>query len=99
LAVGPPAPQSVAANDKVVLGFMGVGGRGRALLQGFGKRPIAEVEQVHLSTLLCHYGDIAYRVGRKLVIDPATEGFVGDAQANALVKRTCRQPYAVPEIA
>jgi predicted dehydrogenase len=63
------------------------------------KRPNADVEQVHLSTLLCHYGNIAYRVGRKLVIDPATEGFVGDAQANALVKRTYREPYAVPEIA
>jgi hypothetical protein len=49
--------------------------------------------------LLCHYGNIAYRVGRKLVIDPATEGFVGDAQANALVKRTYREPYTVPEIA
>ena len=31
------------------------------------KRPNADVEQVHLSTLLCHYGNIAYRVGRKLV--------------------------------
>jgi len=71
------------------------------------KRPNADVEQVHLSTLLCHYGNIAYRVGRKLVIDPATEGFVGDAQASALVrwcagalvKRTYREPYTVPEIA
>ncbi len=63
------------------------------------KRPNADIEQVHLSTLLCHYGNIAYRVGRKLVVDPATEGFVGDAQANALVKRTYREPYPVPEIA
>ena len=63
------------------------------------KRPNADVEQVHPSTLLCHYGNIAYRVGRKLVIDPATEGFVGNAQASALVKRTYREPYTVPEIA
>ncbi len=62
------------------------------------KRPNADIEQVHLSTLLCHYGNISYRVGRKLFIDPSTEGFVDDAQANALVKRTYRQPYAVPEI-
>ena len=39
LAAGSAARQSVAASDKVVLGFMGLGGRGRALLQGFGKRP------------------------------------------------------------
>ena len=51
------------------------------------------------STLLCHYGNIAYRVGRKLVIYPATEGFIGDAQACALVKRTYREPCTVPEIA
>ncbi len=63
------------------------------------KRPNADVEQVHRSTLLCHYGNIAYRVGRKLVIDPGTEGFVDDAQANALVKRIYREPYTVPEIA
>ena len=62
------------------------------------KRPNADIEQVHLSTLLCHYGNISYRLGRKLFIDPATEGFVDDAQANALVKRTYRQPYIVPEI-
>ncbi len=62
------------------------------------KRPNADIEKVHLSTLLCHYGNIAYRVGRKLFIDPATEGFVDDAQANALVKRTYRAPYVVPEI-
>ncbi len=62
------------------------------------KRPNADIEQAHLSTLLCHYGNIAYRAGRKLVIDPATEGFVGDDEANALVERTYREPYVVPEI-
>ena len=71
------------------------------------KRPNANVKQVHLSTLLCHYGNIAYRVGRKLVIDPATQGLrrrrPGQCMvrwcAGALVKRTYREPYTVPEIA
>jgi len=61
------------------------------------KRPNADIEEGHLSTLLCHYGNIAYRVGRKLHIDPKTEGFVDDPEANGLVKRTYRQPYVIPE--
>lgn len=62
------------------------------------RRPNADIEQLHLSTLLCHYGNIAYRVGRKLTIDEKTEGFVGDDEANRLVRRTYRAPYVVPEV-
>jgi predicted dehydrogenase len=61
------------------------------------KQPNADIEKAHLSTLLCHYGNIAYRVGRTLAIDHQTEGFVDDAEANALVKRTYREPWVVPE--
>ena len=60
------------------------------------KQPNADVEKVHYSTLLCHYGNIAYRTGRRLRIDPKTEGFVNDDEANALVKRTYRDPWVVP---
>jgi predicted dehydrogenase len=62
------------------------------------RRPNADIEKLHLSTLLCHYGNIAYRVGRKLSIDEKTEGFVGDDEANKLVRRTYREPYVVPEV-
>ena len=61
------------------------------------KLPNGDVEEVHLSTLLCHYGNISYRLGRKLKIDPKTEGFVDDAEASRLVKRQYRQPWVVPE--
>jgi hypothetical protein len=59
--------------------------------------PNAEIEQVHYSTLLCHYGNIAYRVGRRVHIDAATEGFINDDEANALVKRQYRSPWVVPD--
>jgi predicted dehydrogenase len=62
------------------------------------KKPNADIEELHHSTLLCHYGNIAYRLGRKLKIDPETEGFTGDEEANRLVKRTYRKPWVVPEI-
>ncbi len=60
--------------------------------------PAGDIEELHYSTLLCHYGNIAYRMGRKLHIDPKTEGFVDDAEANGLVKRAYREPWVVPEV-
>lgn len=61
------------------------------------KQPAADIEELHYSTLLCHYGNIAYRTGQKLHIDPVSEGFKDNAEANALVKRTYREPWVVPE--
>jgi len=62
------------------------------------KRPNADIEEGHLSTLLCHLGNISYRVGnRRLAFDSATETFIGDEEANRLVKRTYRPPWVIPE--
>ena len=60
-------------------------------------RPQGDIEEVHHSTLLCMYGNIAYRTGRRVYVDPETEGFVDDDEANALVKRSYREPWVVPE--
>ncbi len=59
--------------------------------------PVADIEEGHLSTLLCHYGNIAYRCGRKLAIDPETQGFPDDDEAAALVSRTYRAPWILPD--
>ncbi|MFB3924001.1 MAG: Gfo/Idh/MocA family protein [Terriglobia bacterium] len=61
------------------------------------KRPRADLAEIHISTAWCHYGNIAYRLGRKLHIDERTEGFVNDPEASALLKRTYRAPWVVPE--
>ncbi len=62
------------------------------------KRPNADIEEGHLSTLLCHLGNISYRVGcRRLVFDGEKECFVDDPEANKLLKRHYRKPYVVPE--
>lgn len=61
------------------------------------KRPNADIEDGHYSTLMAHYGNIAFRVGRRLAIDPATEGFVGDDEAGRYVRRDYRAPWVVPE--
>jgi predicted dehydrogenase len=58
----------------------------------------APIEDGHLSTSLCHLGNIAYRVGRSLKFDGTTERFVGDAEADTLLGRTYRTPYVLPEV-
>ncbi|MHC4167058.1 MAG: Gfo/Idh/MocA family protein [Planctomycetota bacterium] len=58
----------------------------------------ANVEILHESCSLVHLGNIAHRVGnRSLRFDAATEQFVGDAEANKLVKRKGRGKYEIPE--
>jgi predicted dehydrogenase len=56
-----------------------------------------EVEEGHLSTSLCHLANIALRTRRALVFDPASEAFPGDEEANALLTRTYREPYTMPD--
>jgi hypothetical protein len=62
-----------------------------------GDRPNADIEIGHLSSSLCHLGNIATRVGRVLHFDPKTEQLAGDEEANKLVRRAYREGYwAVP---
>jgi predicted dehydrogenase len=53
----------------------------------------------HLSCVHCHLGNIAYRIGRSLEFDPRTERFVGDDEANALIKRDYRNGFEPPQLA
>jgi predicted dehydrogenase len=64
--------------------------RNRALLN-------AEINETHLSTALCHLGNIAWRMGRELRFDPGAGKFVNDAEADKLLRRTYRKPYVVPD--
>lgn len=58
----------------------------------------ADIEVGHLSSALCHLGNIAYRLGREVTFDAETNSFTGDEQANALLSRDYRQPWELPEI-
>jgi hypothetical protein len=51
----------------------------------------------HLSTSLCHLANISYRVGRSLKFIGDKEKFANDAEADALLARTYRTPYVVPD--
>lgn len=64
------------------------------------KKPNADLETVgHPSSILCHAANVAWRTGRTLQFDPATETFIGDAEANAMRTRPeYRKPWALPEV-
>lgn len=59
------------------------------------KLPVADVEIAHRSCTVCHLGNIARWVGRKLRWDPEKETFPGDAEANAHLDRPRRKGYEI----
>lgn len=64
------------------------------------KKPYCDLETVgHPASVLCHAGNIAARVGRRLTLEAATETFVGDPEGNALRTRSeYRKPWVLPEV-
>ena len=55
--------------------------------------PSAPVEVGHRSATVCHIGNIAMTLGRKLRWDPVKEEFPGDDEANRLLGRPYRKPW------
>jgi len=53
----------------------------------------------HLSANHVDFGQTPLKFGYNLAVDPATQSFIGNADANALVTRDYRAPYVVPAIA
>jgi len=58
-------------------------------------RPRSDVEIGHNSMIACHLGNIAYRLGRRVAWDVGGEKMIGDAEAQALVTRPYRAPWAL----
>jgi predicted dehydrogenase len=59
------------------------------------KEPIAPVEIAHRSCSACLLHHIAMKTKRKLYWDPAKERFKNDDEANAMLSRPQRAPYAI----
>lgn len=66
-----------------------------AAVDGRG-RPVADIEEGHISTASCILANLAMDVGRTLTYDPATRTVAGDAEANALLHRAYRAPWRHP---
>ena len=60
------------------------------------RTPNADIEVGHLSSSLCHIGNIATRVRRVLTFDPKTEEIQNDKEAGPMVRRTYRDHWGRP---
>ena len=84
--------------DKEIAHVSGSGGDARHLANFVesvrsGQRPNADIEEGHRSTLLCHLGNIAWRVGRTLHGDPRTGRITSDRAAQRLWSREYRRGW------
>ena len=61
------------------------------------KDPIMNIEAGHSVATLCHLGNIARRLGRRLKWDPEREIFPGDDEANRYIDCPKRKGYELPD--
>lgn len=61
-------------------------------------RPVADIEEGHISTASCILANLSMKLGRPLIYDPATQTIPGDAEATALLQRKYRDPWEHPVV-
>jgi adenylate cyclase len=59
-------------------------------------RPVADIEEGHISTASCILANLSMQTGRELVYDPSKRQIIGDKEANALLQRPYRKPWIHP---
>ncbi len=59
-------------------------------------RPVADIEEGHISTASCILANVAMDLGRSLVYDPGRRVVVDDREANQHLHRAYRQPWTRP---
>jgi predicted dehydrogenase len=60
-------------------------------------KPVADIEQGHISTASCILANLSMQLGRSLTWDAAKQQVVGDVKANRLLRRPYRKPWVHPE--
>jgi predicted dehydrogenase len=64
---------------------------------GSRSRPVADIEQGHISTASCILANDALRLGRTLTWDAQKQVVVNDQEANQLLRRPYREPWRHPD--
>ena len=74
-------------------------GHMRDLLAAIDKRsrPVADIEQGHISTAACILANLSMQLGRTLSYDPAKMIVTNDPEATKLLRRPYRKPYIHPD--
>lgn len=60
-------------------------------------KPVADIEQGHISSSSCILANVAQKLGRSLAWDAAAGRVAGDDEANRLLRRPYRAPWVHPE--
>lgn len=63
-----------------------------------GTRPVADIEEGHISTASCILANMSMKLKRPLTYDPVSKTVPGDAEATALLQRQYRGPWVRPAI-
>ena len=58
------------------------------------KEPVEPVETGHRTSMLCHLGNIAMLLKRKIKFDPQTEQIIGDDETTKMLNRPLRAPWS-----
>ena len=61
-------------------------------------KPVADIEQGHISSASCILANNAMKLGRTLQFDPKSHTVVGDDEANKLLMRPYRAPWKHPHL-
>ncbi len=74
-------------------------GHMRDLLAAIDKRsrPVADIEQGHVSTASCILANLSMKLGRTLSYDPAKMIVTNDSEATKMLRRPYRKPYVHPD--
>lgn len=60
-------------------------------------RPVADIQEGHISTATCILANLSMQLGRPLVYDPKKMEVVNDVEATNLLKRPYRKPWLHPD--
>ncbi len=60
-------------------------------------KPVADIEQGHISSASCILANVSQKLGRSLVYNPETKQVTNDVEATQLLRRPYRAPWKHPE--
>ena len=63
-----------------------------------GSKPVADIEEGHISTASCILANMSMLLNRPLVYDPVRHEVTGDPEATLMLQRPYRQPWVHPDL-
>ena len=91
-------PEDVTEKDIELNAAPATRGHMRDFLAAIEKRsrPVADIEEGHISTASCILANIAMEIGRPIVYDPKKRVVVNDGDATKRLRREYRKPWKHP---